>query len=41
MEEVKTIQGSVRCFKMVGFAQWKWKFFLKNKDSNLGFSELW
>lgn len=38
---MNTIQGSIICFKMVGFAQWKWNFFLQNKNSYLGFSGLW
>jgi len=40
MYGVKTIQGSVECFNMVGFSHWKWKFFLQNKNSGLGFSGL-
>lgn len=41
MEEVNTIQGPVRCFNMVGFAQWKWQFCLPNKNSDLGFTGIW
>ena len=41
MEEVHTIQGSVKFFKMVGFSQWKWPLCLQNKNFDLGFGGPW
>jgi len=36
MEVADTTQNSSKGFKMVGFAQWKWKIFLIKQEFELG-----